>query len=247
MSVPFHKYEIGDELEYLPTDDSFYSFAWYPVKVVQCGEKSIGTRHFPYYVIQWGEKDTVISVEEWQLRLKSEPNTYSTLDAETKVINSGTIVECSVVVNEMKAWFIGKVVSKCQPTSSNIMVEYYNQKWHESSMTKKNKKGETITYRDVPKTSCRYVFKEDHISHRIAEGRIPPRLLSDEEHLMTSFYEDFLKIKEECNKGKIKTAEEFEKKREEAVDIADSFVNARHYESAIGVISWIKEIEKQLA
>lgn len=239
MNTSIHKYQIGQKVEYMPTDDSFYALAWYTVTVIQCGEKSIGLRRCPYYVIQWGTFDTTISVEEWQLRPILETNSYQTLDTYDSDIPAGTLVECYNEVNNVKAWFLGKVTQKSPKTSKNIQIEYFNQKWNTSPQDLKNTSS-------APKNICRFPSPNDKTSHLVLEGKLPPRLLSDEEHLMTHFYEEFISMKEECNSIDKLIAEDFERKREKAVDLIDSFVNARHYDSAIGVLMWMKEMERNL-
>lgn len=234
-----YKYQIGQKVEYMPTDDSFYALAWYTVSIIQCGEKTIGLRRWPYYVIQWGPFDTTISVEEWQLRPILEPNEYRTLDVYENDIPAGTLIECCNEVNNIKAWFLGKVAQKTSKSSKNIQIEYFNQKWNNASQESKSSS-------NAPKYICRFPSQNDKTSQLVLEGKLPPRLLSDEEHLMTLFYDEFIRMKEECNNIDKLFAEDFERKREKAVDLIDSFVNARHYDSAIGVLMWMKEMERIL-
>jgi len=134
-------------------------------------------------------------------------------------------------------WFLAKVEKDSPPSSPKVKVSYLCRYYANVDDPDRI---------NIEKSSVIRVTASNRVIHDLWENKIV-RVISDEEHLIPRNYEEFINIKKKTALEAITDAQTFEPTRERVVELADSFINARHYTKAKEVLEFLVSVEDALS
>jgi len=232
-------FTAGSTVECIIPDHSlYYGFTFLPVKISSIGVKNIGKTSVTYYVVNYPNSPVQdsITTEEWQLRPHdtSRPKGH----CGGVALKQGDYVEVGWVMHDNLYWFLAQVEKDSPAAAPKVKVSYL------SKFYANVEESERVL---IDKSSVVKVPPNDKVVHGLwAQSIDYSRVISDEEHLIPEKYEEFCEIKEKMTTSPITEPRTFEPTRERLVELADSFINARHYDKGTQALNFLIQIEQSL-
>jgi len=134
-------------------------------------------------------------------------------------------------------WFLAKVQKDSPASSPKVKISYLSRYYANVDDPDRI---------NIDKSSVVRVSSSDRIVHSLWENKLV-RVISDEEHLIPKNYEEFINIKKKTVIENLTDAQSFETIRERVVELADSFINARHYDKGKDVLDFLMTVESALS
>jgi len=148
-----------------------------------------------------------------------------------KPIPKGEIVEVAFDMENQTYYFIATVAETSKATDRTVDVVYRNKTWRPASLSKK------IVYQS----------DDNGISRSFLESN-KRRLISDEEHLISTKYETFKSIRSSVMQmDNTNDENSFENQRIQICDLFNSFANARHYDKARKALELLKSADSHVS
>jgi len=207
-------------------EKSRYSFAWIKVQIVGLGVHYIANRAIDYYVVKYPPLPSSFNITVEQDQIREIPKRRE--PCIMKPIPKGEIVEVSTDMENQTYYFLATVIETSKATDRTVDISYRNVNIKPASMSKK------IVYQS----------EDDGITRAFLEAN-RPRLISDEEHLISTKYETFKSIR--SSMVQMVDANSFENQRIQICDLFNSFANARHYDKARKTLELLKSSDSHLS